>query len=455
MPHILLQATLRSFAKLLGRELASDIQVTGVAVDSRLVKPGYVFFALPGARADGHQFLSQVAKSGAVAAVVLKEYAGPACGIPLIPVDDVLAALQKGAHDALAALRGKETKVIGITGSMGKTTTKEFLKTLLEAQFCVVANVGSYNGQIGLPLTILNGWLESKKTPDIWVLEMGMSSPGEISQLLKIAPPDIAIITAVTLAHAMNFNDVSDISRAKGEIFSHPRTQLGFVNQAIPAYDEVCRIGTCAKNSFSTTSMKVDYYGSSSGALLTVRDPSGKRVSFNIPVPGIHNHQNALAAIILARAVGMSWEEIAAAVPNLQLPERRFQFVERRGVTFVNDAYNANVDSMKAALQSLPAPKRGGRRLAVLGEMVELGKFSRQCHEQVAECALKNLDELFCVGAGARVYEELWLAEKRPVHWFASRAEASASLSKALTPGDVVLLKGGRTLALEKVLEEL
>ena len=218
--------------------------VTGFAVDSRLVKQGNLFFALKGAHVDGHQFLSAAAVNGAVAAVVNESYNGPDFGLLLIKVPDPLIALQELAK---SVLQQRKSKIVAVTGSLGKTTTKDFITTLLKSKYSVSCSPGNSNSQIGLPLTILN---HTDGAEDVLVLEMGMTHSGQIKQLLQIAPPDIAVMTTVALVHAGNFNSLEDIARAKAEVLTHPKTTLGVIPHDVLLYDEIRNTGTCQKISF-------------------------------------------------------------------------------------------------------------------------------------------------------------------------------------------------------------
>jgi UDP-N-acetylmuramoyl-tripeptide--D-alanyl-D-alanine ligase len=425
-----------------------DLQKTGVrvAVDSRLVCPGALFFALRGARDDGHHHLAEVAAKGATTAVVSTVYAGPDYGLKLVFAENPMQILQEMAKTALQRWKGK---VVAITGSLGKTTTKGFTLQLLESRFRVTASPGNQNSQIGLPLTILN---ELQGDEELLVLEMGMTLPGHIAQLTQIAPPDIAVITTVALVHACNFESLEEIAHAKAEIFSHPHTTVGILSSDIRGYEAIAAKGSCNKISFSLTHPNADYYLCEMGEHLQVH-MHGKTAQLPpLPVVGKHNRHNFLAAAAVAHSLGLSWEEIAEAVPRLSLPALRLQRVEKEGILFINDAYNASEDSFKAAFQNLPIPKAGGKRVAVIGEILELGKFSEGCHREVALAALQAVDEVICTGNGCGPIWESWNAANRPITWVKEREKLASVVNSRVAAGDVVLLKGSRSNRLWELL---
>jgi UDP-N-acetylmuramoyl-tripeptide--D-alanyl-D-alanine ligase len=303
--------------------------LAGVCVDSRHLKRGELFFALPGAKIDGHTFLEEVAAKGAAAAVVNASYAGPSHGLKLLRVPDVLEALQTLAS---ALLKTYRCKVVAVTGSMGKTTTKDLLTSILKQKFRVGSSPGNSNSQIGVPLALLN---HTHGDEEILVIEMGMTHPGQIRKLTQIAPPDVAIITTTALVHACNFDNLNQIGLAKAEIFSHPQTQIGLLDEQIVNFEELKGQGTCLKRSFAVNSSTADYSLSVVGAHMHMRDPWGEGTLDLLPLQGEHNRHNFLGAAAIARELGMKWEEINASLCTLQLPERRLQFVEKLGALFV------------------------------------------------------------------------------------------------------------------------
>lgn len=441
---------LKDIALQIGSIAESLNKASGVAVDTRLLRPGDLFFALPGAQRDGHSFIGAAANAGASGAVVHCDYKGPGFGLPLVYVPDVLKALQ---DFACAVLQVRKAAVVGVTGSLGKTTTKEFLFSLLRNKFRVSASPGNSNSQIGLPLTILN---HTDEEDEFIILEMGMTESGQLSKLVKIAPPNIAIVTTVALVHAENFDSIEGIAQAKAEIFGHPETELGIYHAESDINHNLTKTGLCRKQSFSTTAAQSDFSLQVVKDRLKIRE--GDQTTIDLPllnIPGSHNRHNFLAAAAAARGCGMDWEEIKSAQSTLELPERRMQIVKKQGVVFVNDAYNASEMSMKAALDSLPLPAPGGKRIAFFGGIVELGKYSEGCHRAVGRYALNHVDIMYCFGRDCLPIVEEWKSAGREVVWAEERSELTSLLRNSMQQGDVVLLKGSRSKGVCKVLEEL
>ncbi len=428
-----------------------SLLIQGYCTDSRLLKEGELFFALKGEQVDGHDYLQEVQQKGAVAAVVSRDYQGVVKGLPLFFVEDPLHALQELARIVLSRC---STRVVAITGSLGKTSTKEFTKTLLATQYHVAASPGNSNSQVGIPLSILN---HSTGKEDILVLEMGMTRRGHLARLVQIAPPEVSVLTTVALVHACNFESLEEIGWAKAEIFSHSHTRLGILHRDIANFTDLCYVGSCHKLSFSTTTLLADYgLDPSDSSLLEARLEKAKFSLGSLPIPGKHNMHNLLAAIGVARHFNISWNEIQQAIASLALPDRRLQFVRHpRGVLFLNDSYNAAELSVKAALESLPQPEGEGKKIAILGSMLELGKFCHDCHQRVGEFALKHVEQMYCLGEECLPIYEIWKKADRPVQFFNNRTDLVACLRKDLKPHDIVLLKGSRAKELWKVLEEL
>lgn len=424
--------------------------IGGYCIDSRLQKPGELFFALKGERVDGHQFLRDVRERGAIGAVVSKDFEGEIEGLILLKVNDPLDSLQQLAKTIHLST---PARVVAITGSIGKTSTKEFTKTLLSSKYRVAASPGNSNTQVGIPLTILN---HTNGDEQILVLEMGMTASGHLNRLVQITPPEVAVITTIALVHACNFDSLEHIAKTKAEIFSHPHTRLGVLCHDISNFKEICRIGTCRKISFSTSSSESDYGLDPNDHHIIQARLEKKSVALgHLPVPGKHNLHNLLSAIAVARYFDIDWEQIKKSVALLTLPDRRLQFVPRQGMLFLNDSYNASELSVKAALETLPQPEGNGRKIAVLGSMLELGKFSHDCHHRVGEHSLKYVERMYCLGEECLPIVDLWKKAGRPVHFFKSRAELVVCLRNDLQPSDVILLKGSRAKELWKILDEL
>jgi UDP-N-acetylmuramoyl-tripeptide--D-alanyl-D-alanine ligase len=423
-----------------------DLITRGVCVDTRKLNPGDLYFALPGERVDGHAFIGNAAKAGAVAAVVSNAFNGDSHSLPLIRVENVLECLQNLASTTLLR-RG--SRVVAVTGSHGKTTTKDFLTTLLKQRYTVSSTPGNYNGQIGVPLSIFS----AGEAEEIFVLEMGMSQKGEIAKLVQIAPPEVAVIGNVDRAHAEFFNSLEEISMAKAEILSNPQTKSAVLNRDLQFFQEIEKLGVSQKHSFSMNNKKADYYLTKDDFAVKIFAQGETLFNAEVPVPGDFNLENFLAAAIAANKMGLSWGEMEIAAKNLSLPDRRFQEIQKGDALFIDDAYNASSPlAMRAAIGSLPKPKNGGRKIAVLGEMLELGQFSEKAHREVGEFSLDKLDFLLCFGENCQTIVDIWNKKGKKAKLYTNHKEIVAALRKLLLPGDVVLVKGSRSCSMEKII---
>ncbi|MCH9608881.1 MAG: UDP-N-acetylmuramoyl-tripeptide--D-alanyl-D-alanine ligase [Chlamydiales bacterium] len=412
---------LSTIAKFLKIPHRSKVIIRGGAIDSRLVEKGDLFFAVKGKQVDGHIFLKDVAQKEGAAAVVDATYCGEDFGLPLLRVPDVTQALQIVGHQLLKTM---DATVVAITGTLGKTSTKNFAKCLLETKYKVFATPRSYNSQLTLPLSLFL----ADGDEEVLLLEMGMTEPGQIRKLVEVAPPDIALLTSVALQHVDHFPDgLRGIAREKGSIFSHEKTTLALLPKDLPFFDEIVKIGTCHKLPF------------------TIDHP------FDQPIPGFK--QNLAAAIALAKALDVPQEEIEKGAQQVKSPPMRFERMEREGVVFINDAYNANPNSVLAAFASLPLPKPGGQTIAVLSEMDALASYTVEGHQMVAKAALKAIDSLLCIGERCKIIEEIWKKEGRSIECFACRNALKKRLFEIVHSGDVVLLKGARSYSLDVILD--
>lgn len=449
-----------------GRLLAGtgSTEVTGpVVIDSRAAVPGSLFVALPGERVDGHDFAAAAVAAGA--GVVLGERAvdlGPAAA--LVVVDDAVAALGRLARGVLDRLRtdGGGPLVVGVTGSQGKTTTKDLLAHVLAPGGPVVAPVGSFNNEIGAPLTVLRA---DGATASL-VVEMGARGIGHIATLCAIAPPDVGVELVVGSAHAGEFGSLEATALAKGELVE-ALTADGLA--VLNADDD--RVAAMA----SRTRARVLTFGRSPGADVRAVDVelddrararftlqhAGAAAPVTLRLHGEHQVTNALAAAAVALGTGRALAEVAASLSTAEdLSPGRMQVVERAdGVTVVHDAYNANPDSVRAALKALvgmaTTPSGTRRTWAVLGEMLELGPASRDEHDVIGRLVVRlDVDQLLVVGAGARpiytgaVMEGSWGEEAA----FATDVDdALEFLRPRLRPGDVVLVKSSNGAGLARL----
>lgn len=394
-------------------------EVSHVAFDSRKVKSGTLFFALKGEKVDGHTFLEEVAQQGAVGAVVSKEYQGGDFGMKLFPVEDVREALQSLAQEVF---RKNPPLVIGVTGTVGKTTAKEFIARILSEKFRVGKSIGSQNSQVSLPLTVLN-W---EGVDEILVLEMGMSEKGELARLVEIAPPDLGVLTKVSLAHSEFFDDLEGIAEAKCELFRSKKLKHAFIHREAKDFKGVKEI----------------------------RGPITWFEAATIPSPFTEPQllENLGAAVAVARHLGMSEEEIKRGAQKLKPFTHRGEKIEKKGVLFIDDTYNASPVAVKAALKSMP---QGKRRIALLGGMRELGAYTEESHREVGKCALPLLDELLCIGKECQVMVDQFKTKGKRATLFETKKEAAAHLKKVMEKGDVILLKGANSLQLWTILEDL
>ncbi|MFZ1133104.1 MAG: UDP-N-acetylmuramoyl-tripeptide--D-alanyl-D-alanine ligase [Terriglobales bacterium] len=428
----------------------------GYSIDSRTVQPGELFFAVKGERLDGHDFVEQALDRGAIAAVVertrLARYSRSAS---LLAVDGTLTALQTLAT-AVRKIWGKTA--IGITGSMGKTTTKEAMAHLLAVKYRVHRTKGNFNNHFGLPL----GLLTLEPEYDLAVVEMGMSHPGEIAALARIAVPNQAVVTNVAPVHLENFDSIAGIARAKYELIEAvPHGGTAVLN----ADDEYvsqfgrdfkgkvvmfgCRGTVCVPPDVRAENIEL------LGAEGTRFDLISRemRQPVQSPLLGMHNVYNVLAAAAVAIEHGIPPSEIAAALPGLQPADKRGQVVQLGNITVLYDCYNSSPKALKAAVDTLVAMP-AGRRIVVAGEMLELGatgeQLHRECGRQMAEL---ELDFLLGVRGLAKGLVESAREAGMKAEFVATPEDAGEWLARETRAGDAVLLKGSRGVKLEKALE--
>ena len=433
-----------------------QVQFGAVSTDTRRLVPGQLFFALRGEHFDAHDFLDQAREAGAAGLVVSRAVAGLADNIPVFLVKDVLLALQKLAR---YNRERHSLPVIAVTGSVGKTTTKDIIAAILSTRWNTLKTPGNLNNEIGLPLTML----ELNERHQAAVVEMAMRGPGEINYLCKIARPTGAVITSIGEAHFEHLGSVEKIAQAKGELLAHiDHAGFALLNAHSPQMREQAR--RCRG--------KVFFFGDSAGVdirALNIR-PAGRMMCFDaemgetrfeacLPLPGRHNVHNALAAIGAGWVLGLSVSEIRRGLESVVLSGGRGEIVDLKGITVINDTYNANPASMRAALNALVQVAGPRRKIAVLGNMLELGELSKAGHDQVGEAVFSaGVNYLLTVGGLAR-----WIAagarEKGlragNIKECATTEEAVVILKDLCVPGDVILIKGSRSMRLEKICEAL
>jgi UDP-N-acetylmuramoyl-tripeptide--D-alanyl-D-alanine ligase len=426
--------------------------VTGpVIVDSRQAVPGSLFAALPGERADGHDFAPAAVAAGAVVVLATR----PA-GVPALIVGDVPAALASLARAVLDRIG--DLVVVGITGSSGKTTTKDLAAQLIETLGPTVSPHNSYNNEIGLPLTVLRATGQTRYL----IAEFSARAPGDIARLCAVAPPRLGAVLCVGHAHAGEFGSIEDVARAKAELpAALPPEGVALLNADDPRVlamagrtaARVVTFGRAAAAAVRADGVTLDEAGRPAFTLVTEEASAPVRLRLH----GAHNVTNALAAAAVARELGISVAAIAAGLSAAVARSRwRMEFTERPdGVTVINDAYNANPEAMRAALGTLAVLARSRRAFAVLGYMTELGGQAREFHEQAgllaAEAGLAGLivvgDDAAPILSGARAHHS-WHGELLAVP---DAAAAVQAMQQRLRRGDVVLVKGSRAVRMERV----
>lgn len=428
-------------------QIDRDCEITDFDFDSQKIREGMLFFAIKGEKTDGHLYLKEVKAKGAVAAIVDRGYSNEDHGLLLLKVESVPQALKKLARTVVAK---KQREVIAVTGSIGKTTVKEFIAGLLKQKYPLFKTPASYNSQLGFPLSIL----KMLKDEELLVLEMGMSKRGEIKSLLEIAAPDIAVITKITCSHAANFHDgIDGIADAKAEILSSGRTRLALVHREVEKFSGIFDSYPVKRLTYSLDEEKSDFFLKEEREELSFYESGKFLFSFPKPFPEKHFWENCLVAIAVGRIKKIPDGEIIKGILSLRTPKMRFEKFERDGVVLINDAYNSTPDSSIAALKSLRCYK--GRKIAVLGSMKELGKYSKMAHEAVALCALKEVDELFCFGEETMAMVEIFMKEGKKASFFLDFQRLCEELKVLIKKGDVVLIKGSRSLAMERIFELL
>ncbi len=453
-----MRMTAGGIARVVGGELQGNaaVRILGAEVDSRRLEGGDLFVALPGARRDGHEFVSAALETAAAALVCRDaDVALPPTDRALVRVDDPLAAYHELAR---RERRERGWQVATVTGSVGKTTTKDFLAALLASDHRIGASGGNRNNTLGLPAEILS----QDPDVDVFVAEAGMSTPGELSILGEILRPQMLLYTRIAPVHTEFFPDLAGVVRAKAELL--PWLDSGgtlVVNADDPNQDgypdqtgaRVLRYGTDASEARIEDLQDRGLLGTRFRLVL----PDGE-AAVELAMPGRHQAENLLAAAAAASAFGVRAEQVAEIAPGLQAPEHRGRvFFLADEISLVDDSYNASPVAMRRLLELLA--RASGRRVAVLGEMYELGELSLQAHRDVGEEAAGSCDVLVAVGGGdaaimATAALEAGLSEE-VVHIVECADEATELLRRELRPRDVVLVKGSRGVGLDRTVAAL
>jgi UDP-N-acetylmuramoyl-tripeptide--D-alanyl-D-alanine ligase len=436
---------------------ASELVSGKVSTDSRELGEGDIFFAKLGEKDDGHRYLRQVQISGVALAIVSDHH--PEIAINQIRVEDTVTALSLLAKHVLEKLRPQGLTVLGITGSNGKTSTKSMLAKILSENGETHSPQGSYNNEVGLPLTVL-GITENTK---YLVLEYGAAGLGSIAKLANWTKPDVAAVLKVGMAHAGNFGGIENTAKIKAELLAYkPRVAVlnlddPVVSEYSAAGSELVGFGFDSSAEVRILRAEVTLQGTEVKFLI-----SGREHTATLKILGEHQAMNLAAAVAMAMAVGVEPEAALKAVQELEYPERwRMQLTKAAGGYFViNDAYNASPESMRAALQTLATIGRQGHRtIAVLGHMAELGEYSVAEHDQVGRLVVRyNIDKLYAVGEGSKLIhmgamqEGSWDGESE---YHESISAGFDAIREKLTPGDVVLVKASNSTGLRFLGDDL
>ena len=430
-------------------------KIKGVSTDSRNIKSGELFFALVGERFDGHKFVQTALDQNPLAVVVNKNWFGKNkkkfAGQPIVTVDDTLQAYQEFAR---YYGRKFDIPVIAITGSAGKTTTKEFVASVLETQFRVHKSQKSYNNHVGVPITLFG----LEKDHEILVAEVGTNHFGELNRLSYLVGPSTCVLTNIGYAHLEFFKSLDGVAKAKMEIFNHAKEN----RMAIVNGDDA----VLARQEFLNS--KIVTYGLSKSNVVGTNiscDEAGfytfkvKNTSIKLSIPGQHNVLNALAAVAVGLEHEVTMENIKKGIERVKPVEKRMQIYKDSKVTVIDDSYNGNPSSCQAALVTASDIKVGtsGRKIAVLGDMLELGEFSKSEHRNLAEYVKESgVDTLFLYGTQTqhtlmRAIEIGFLK----FFYYDKMEDLTSTLKNYVRPEDLVLVKGSRSMHMDKVVREL
>ncbi|MBI2469864.1 MAG: UDP-N-acetylmuramoyl-tripeptide--D-alanyl-D-alanine ligase [Planctomycetes bacterium] len=429
-------------------------KINGISTDSRTIKSGDLFFALKGERFDGHQFLMHAMNTGAVGAVISNESKiEPGYGnFSIIRVKDTTTAL----GDLAKYYRQKlSAKIVGITGSNGKTTTKEMTYHLLSQFGSVAKSQKSFNNFIGVPVTIF----EIENRHQYGVLEMGTNAPGEIRRLSDIGAPDIAVIVNISKTHLEGLESIEGVAQAKAEILENLRKGGVFVYNADNAWcvkiagsfkGETVSFGFNSQSHIRCTDVKKK----DKGYVLELNE----HLKIPLPIPGYHNITNCLASFAICKALGQDISRVKDAFSSFKLPSMRIEQQRIGNITVINDAYNANPESVRAALQYLSEINASGRKIFVCGDMLELGNESALLHREIGETVSRlNIDLLWTVGKCASEIAKAAKSSGTPhgkIISFQDVSDITATEINELRDNDIVLIKGSRGMHMENIIEK-
>ncbi len=462
------ELTVENIIKATGGELLMEGHeaFSGVSIDTRTIQDGDLFFAIRGERFDGHDFLEEALSKGSGAVIDTKPDDLPE-GKVLIYVSDTLTSLQDTAH---YLREQRDIPVVGVTGSNGKTTTKEMLCSILERKYKTLRNEGNLNNHIGLPLSLM----KLEQDDEIIVLEMGMNARGEIRKLCEIARPSHGVITNIGAAHLGMLGSYEAVRAAKLEMVE------GLSVVAVNADDSFLMEGVHEINDFNgkiiTFGLKKTLHGDVSynadvtagdltatdagtDFLLEIAEKGAVHVSLN--VHGLFNIYNALAASAVSSALGMEMEDIKAGLEDYTAFPMRFEITEKNGLTIINDSYNANLSSTKESLMELGRMGPEVRKVAVLGDMLELGTFTDDFHREIGRTIVDMgidvfiaVGEKMCLAAGECIHCR-GVNKSPAVYCFNDAEHAGQEISGIVQQKDLVLIKGSRSMAMEKIIKDI
>lgn len=426
-------------ARILSQPIPYNQQwISHFSIDSRDIQKGSLFFALEGSKVSGTNFLKQVAEKGGIAAIVPKSYIGDSYGLHLFFVENVTVSLQKLAQEKFS--KSSNAEIVGITGSIGKTTSKEYLFALLQKHFSVFHTPKNYNSQIGMPIALLN----AADDHQIYIIEMGMSEKGNMEQLVRIAPPTIGWVTHISHSHFSGFSSLEEIAEEKAKIFSSPELKTRILHKDILQYPSMQSSGiktiVCGRDVELLTKdlqFQIRYYKELSH-------------NFSLEIAGKHLLNNFLGAVAIAKLLGMSFIDIFESIDAMPIVPHRFEKKSYKEITFIDDSYNANADSTIAALSNVSETL--GRKIFVFADMHELGSYTEKAHALVATKALQVMDACFCLGEESKVITDLFIAHDKPGYHYTDREILSDALIKYIQPKDVVLVKGANQYNLWEII---
>ena len=424
-----------------------DDEINFFSQDSRQMTNGGMYIPLKGERFDGHNFIESAFQTGAQAIISEKD----------VNYEDKIVIKVKDTHQALKDMASylrnhRPVKVVGVTGSVGKTSTRDMVYSVVKQKYKTLKTEGNYNNEIGLPLTILRYHDE-----EVLVLEMGMNHLQEMSRLSMIARPDIACITNVGTAHIGELGSRENILKAKLEIINGMKEGSTLIinqdNDMLQTVElphlNVVRVGKGKEASIQASHIVLEETKSSFEV-----EYQGKKEIIEVPVQGEHNISNALIAIAVGIELNISLEDIKKGIQEFKLNKNLMDILEKNHKTVIDGTYNASVDSMKSSIDVLANYKK--RKVAILADMLELGDYSQQLHEEVGSyVASKGIDILVCVGKEAKYIYQKARESMKDVYYFESNQEVIARLDELLKEDDVILVKGSHSMNLKEVVEKI